>query len=72
MAIFEKVLTEITEELFDGNDDPNDVKLPPGGNGTYIVTMRLKKDLPNWVPMYGRKICFDYRGIKRQLKCINL
>ena len=62
MAIFEKVLTEITEELFDGNDDLNDVKLPPGGNSTYIVTMRLKTDLPNWVPMYGRKIALTTGG----------
>ena len=30
------------------------------------MTMRLKKDMPNWVPMYGRKICFSYRGIKKQ------
>ena len=28
--------------------------------------MKLKKDLPNWVPMYGRKVCFDYKGIKKQ------
>ena len=24
------------------------------------------KDLPNWVPMYGRKICLEYQGIKKQ------
>ena len=38
----------------------------PVGNGTYLVKMRLKKDMPNWVPMYGRKVCFIYRGIKKQ------
>ena len=42
------------------------MKLPPIGNGTYLVTMKLKKDMPNWVPMYGRKICLMYRGIKNQ------
>ena len=46
-------------------DDPED-KLPPVGNGTYQVKMRLKRDMPNWVPMYGRKVCFSYRGIKKQ------
>ena len=28
--------------------------------------MRLSKDLPNWVPMFGRKICLEYRGIRKQ------
>ena len=28
--------------------------------------MKLKKDVPNLVPMYGRKVCISYRGIKKQ------
>ena len=47
-------------------DAPLAERLPPVGNGTYVVTMKLKKDLPNWVPVFGRKVCFEYRGIKKQ------
>ena len=63
-----EVITEIAEELFEderGNDDQMS-KMPPVENGVYSVMMRLKKDLPNWVPMYGRKVCLDYKGIKKQ------
>ena len=28
--------------------------------------MKLRKDLPNWAPMFGRKVCLDYKGIKKQ------
>ena len=66
LSLFGEVLSEIREEKFEDVDDPNLTDLPPVGNGTYLVKMKLKKDLPNWVPMYGRKICLDYRGIKKQ------
>ena len=23
-------------------------------------TIKLKKDLPNWLPMYGPKVCLEY------------
>ena len=28
--------------------------------------MRPNRDFRNWVPMYGRKVCLEYPGIKRQ------
>ena len=40
------------------------LKVKMNNYGTYVVTMKLKKDLPNWVSMYGRKISLDYRGSK--------
>ena len=40
--------------------DENGERMPPIGNGVYIVTIKLKKDLPNWLPMYGRKVCLEY------------
>ena len=43
-----------------------DPELPPIGNGTYVVKMKLSRDIPNWMPMYGRKICLEYPGSKRQ------
>ena len=64
LVCFGEVLSEITGERFETGDlDPD---LPPIGNGIYNVKMRLNKDLPNWMPMFGRKICQDYRGNRRQ------
>ena len=40
--------------------------LPPVGNGTYNVKIKLSRAIPNWVPMYGRKVCIEYTGTKRQ------
>ena len=48
------------------NRNAQDEYLPLVGNGVYVVTMRLRKDMPNYMPMYERKVCLDYNGIKRQ------
>ena len=67
LSLYGEVISEITEEPFEDEDEqgPED-RLPAIGNGTYLVRMRLKRDMPNWVPMYGRKVCLSYRGIKKQ------
>ena len=67
LSHFGEVLSEISEESF--QNDGLDPDLPPVGNGIYLVKMKLTRSLPNWVPMYGRKICFDYPGVKKQ--CTN-
>jgi hypothetical protein len=36
------------------------------GSGTYSVLMKLSSDFPNWVPIYGKKICLEYKGMRRQ------
>ena len=61
-------MSEIAEELFEDKDakDEQGEKMPLLGNSIYVVTMKLKKDLLNWVHMYGCKVCLDYRGIKKQ------
>ena len=66
LALFGEVLSEITEEQYEDLDDTESRELPPVGNGNYLVTMRLEKDLPNWIPIYGRRICLDYKGNKKQ------
>ena len=66
LAIFGEVISEITEEPFEEVKEGNVSTMQPVGNGTYVVKMKLKSDLPNWVPMYGRKICLEYRGMRRQ------
>ena len=68
MSCFGEVLSEITKEQFDSAGLDQD--LPPIGNGTYNIRIKLNRDIPNWIPMYGRKICLEYPGIKRQCnKC---
>ena len=64
LSCFGEVINEITEEQFESEGLETD--LPPIGNGIYNVKIRLNKDIPNWLPMYGRKICVDYPGIKKQ------
>ena len=60
LSLYGEVLTEITEEPYeDVDEDVSGEKLPPVGNGTYLVKMKLKRDMPNWVPMYGRKVSFS-------------
>ena len=66
LVLFGEVISEISEEIYVDKDDPNSESLPPIGNGTYVVKMKLKKDMPNIVPMYGRKVFLDYKGIRRQ------
>ena len=63
---FGEVKSEITEEILQEEDRFQDPTLPPVGNGTYLVTMKLKKDMPNWVPMYGRRVRLEYKGIRKQ------
>ena len=57
LGCFGEVLSEILEEQF--KTVGLDPSLPPIGNGTYLVKIKIVKSLPNWVPMYGKKICFD-------------
>ena len=67
LSLYGEVISEITEEPYEDEDEQEaGEKLPPIGNGTYQVKMRMKRDMPNWVPMYGRKVCLSYRGIKKQ------
>ena len=67
LSLYGDVITELTEEPFEEeNVQGPEEKLPIVGNETYLVKMKLKRYMPNWVPMYGRKVCFSYRGIKKQ------
>ena len=55
LSLYGEVISEITEEPFEDDvEQGSEDKLPAIGNGTYLVRMRLKRDMPNWVPMYGR------------------
>jgi hypothetical protein len=48
--------------------DPRpDVK--PVGDGTYTVKMRIDKQIPQFLPMYGKKVKIEHRSI--QILCTN-
>ena len=49
LGCFGDMVSEITVEQFDF--EGLDTALRPVGNGTYIVKMKLGRDLPNWVPI---------------------
>ena len=66
LALFGDVLTEILEELYEDPNDQSGKELPPIGNGNYLVKMKMNKDLPNVLPIYGRRIIMDHKGIRRQ------
>ena len=66
LVLFGEVVSEITEEVYGDQDDPESKDLPPVGNGNYLVKMKLKKELPNWLPIYGKRICLEYRGNRKQ------
>ena len=41
----------------------------PTGNGTYTVKMRLDKPIPQFLPMYSKKVRVNYRS--QQTMCTN-
>jgi hypothetical protein len=68
------LVTEITEDRVnldsetdsDADDNPDGFSV---GTGTYSVRMRLHSDLPQFVPICGKRIRLYYKGITKQ--CTN-
>ena len=70
------VITPITEETHresddetSEDDDEEEQDCPPLGTGNLWVTMKLAWDIPQFLPMMGRKIEIYHRGIKQT--CVN-
>jgi hypothetical protein len=64
------VVLEITEDRvnLDSESDSDGGEVGEGftvGTGTYSVKMRLNSDLPQFVPIHGKRIRLYYRGIKK-------
>ena len=65
-----KVESDITEDKIKyDSDDSEDSNGHTIGNGIYSVKMKLTTDLPQFVPMYGKRIRLYHRGITK--KCTN-
>jgi hypothetical protein len=69
LSHFGEVKSKLSEDTHEGSDDSSD-DLPPVGNGIYSVRMKLTRDLPQLIPMHGKRIRLYYRGIiKRCTNC---
>ena len=60
--LFGTVTSEIREEAFEEDEESD---RPPIGNGTYSVLIKLQTDLPQLVPMYGKRVRLYHRGITK-------
>ena len=69
LSHFGEIKSKILEDTHGGSDNSDD-DLPPVGNGIYSVKMKLTRDMPQLIPMHGKKIRLYYRGIiKRCTNC---
>ena len=69
LSNFGEIKSDLTEDTHEESDDSAD-DLPPVGNGIYSVKMKLSKDMPQFMPMYGKRVRLYYKGIiKRCTNC---
>ena len=52
-------------ELAEDIHPDSDSDVAPIGSGTYSVKMKLKKDIPQLLPMFGKRIRIYYRGVQK-------
>ena len=55
-----EIMSAVSEKAHTDSDKSNLV-----GTGTYVVKMKLKKQIPQYLPIYGRKLRIYYPGIDR-------
>jgi hypothetical protein len=65
-ACYGEVKSDIKEQLFDDGRDPNDAEDGINRSGNYIVKIKLGRDIPQFVPILGRRIKVHYPGIRKQ------
>jgi hypothetical protein len=69
LSHFGEVKSDISEDTHEESDDSSH-DLPPVGNGIYSVQMKLDRDMPQLIPMHGKRIRLYYRDIiKRCTNC---
>jgi hypothetical protein len=67
LSNFGKFKSELTEDVYKESDDSeNDMPL---GNGIYSVKMKIERDMPQFMPMHGKRVRLYYRGIAK--RCTN-
>jgi hypothetical protein len=68
-SCYGEVVSDIREQLFDNGGDPNDANDGVNRSCNYIVKIKLNRDLPQLVPILGRRIKIHYPRIRKQ--CFN-
>jgi hypothetical protein len=67
LSNFGEIKSELTEDVYEESDDSeNDMPL---GNGIYSVRMKIARDMPQFMPMHGKRVRLYYRGIVK--RCTN-
>jgi hypothetical protein len=67
LSNFGEIKSELTEDVYEESDDSeNDMPL---GNGIYSVRMKIARDMPQFIPMHGKRVRLYYRGIVK--RCTN-
>ena len=66
LSLYGDVLSPIIEDCFeDPEDEGEDGEDGVNATGTFSVKMRLKKEIPQLLPMIGKRVSIYYPGIKR-------
>ena len=66
LSLYGEVFGSIAENM---HNDENNIHAKPTGNGTYSAKMRLDAQIPQFLPMYGKKVRVDHKG--QQILCTN-
>ena len=69
LSNFGKPLTPLEEETYSFRSDDKDECKDPVGTGNLSTKMTIEKEIPQFLPMMGRKVRVYYRGITKL--CIN-
>ena len=69
LSNFGKPLTPLEEETYSFRSDDKDECKDPVGTGNLSTKMTIEKEIPQFLPMMGRKVRVYYRGISKL--CIN-
>ena len=58
---FGKQAGQLTEDVHPNSDSDAD----PVGNGTYSIKMQLRRDIPQLIPMWGKRVRIYHRGVQK-------
>ena len=61
LRLYGDPISPICEDIHEDSDSDAE----PIGNGTYSVKMKLNRDIPQFLPMFGRRIRIYYKGITK-------
>ena len=65
LSCFGELVSEVKEILFDDGSDPNGINDGTNRSGNYSVHIKLKQDIPQLLPILGRRIKIYYPRIQK-------